>query len=287
MRHPARKAILFAAISVFGGMLLWFGAQRHAMTGGDWTSVVPSAAGFVLAPVGVWFLIAALLHAIGRARLLAGHRRLAAWQLSADAWARFQGFDARRGASDVYRLYSELWPRRAVGGAAIDVIVGETSALIDESYHVLRPGGLPEMRAVRWLDNGAEAGRPPDCLEFELSYPRGRYGGSQLVSLRVPFPPSARAEALTVYRYFAERLERKSAIARRDPRNNPRFVAGFFAVGLLLAAVGWIMAEATGWSVNETLVPLVLLILGSIVAVFSAVVLLSLWLTARIARRYR
>jgi hypothetical protein len=167
------------------------------------------------------------------------------------------------------------------------VVVGETAVLLDESYHVLRPGGLPDLQRVQWLDNGGTAGAPPDCLEFELRYPRGRYGGAQLVSLRVPFPPSARAQAAEVFLHFSQLLERRAAAARHDPRSNPKVMGAVFAAGVIASIAGWIAAEATGWSVNETLVPMILLIVGSIVALFSGLCLLVLLLAARAERRYR
>ena len=56
---------------------------------------------------------------------------------------------------------------------------------------------------------------------------------------------------------------------------------------VIASIAGWIAAEATGWSVNETLVPMILLIVGSIVAQFSGLCLLVLLLAARAERRYR
>ncbi len=287
MRHPARKAALFAGATVIGAALLWFGGQRHAVTGGDWTSAVPSAIGFTLALVGLWLTVEALLYARGRARLLSGHRRVAAWRLPADSWERFRAFDGKRGASDSYRLLSSFWMRRDVPAEGIEVVVGETSVLLDDSYHVLRPGGLPELLRVLWLENGNAAGAPPDCLEFQLRYPRGRYGGMQLFSLRVPFPPSARAQARQVFLHYAGLLEGKARAAERDPRNNPKVMVAVFAAGVIASAAGWVSADATGWSTNETVVPLVLLVTGAVVTVLTGLYLLVLLLSARGGRRYR
>ena len=60
-----------------------------------------------------------------------------------------------------------------------------------------------------------------------------------------------------------------------------------FAAGAIASLAGCISADATGWSVNETLVPMVVLIVGSIVSLFSGLCLLVMLLTARAERRYR
>jgi len=265
VRNPARKLLIFCAMVGLGALLVWLGATRQAANGPDWTSVAPIAVGFSLGPIGLVFGIMAALHVRGEAKLLAGESRLAEWHLTAEQWDKFRAFDGRRQDIDLHRLVNDLWIRKRTPGEGVDVIVGEKSLLIDHSYHVLRPRGLPELRAIGWLDNASVAGQPPDCLEFELAYPRGRYGGVQLTTLRVPFPPSARGDAARVYHFFAPRLVRKPAIALRNPRKTYRVTAIVFLLSLAACAIGWAMAEATGWSANETIVPMVLLIVGTIV----------------------
>src|SRR5688572_13844457 len=147
-----------------GVLLIWVGARRHG--GEDWTSIVPIALGFTLAPFGLVFGFMALLHIRGQARLLAGHGRLGEWHLSAEAWDQFRAFDTERQNSDLHRLVNDLWIRRRTPPEGVDVVIGEKSLLVDRSYHVLRRGGLPELRGVAWIDNSSARGRPPDCLEF-------------------------------------------------------------------------------------------------------------------------
>jgi len=271
VRNPARKALIFGAMLVIGILLVWFGAKRIEAGREDWLSVVPVVIGVSLAPFGLVYLIMALLHVRGQALLLAGVRRLADWHLTAEQWDAFRAFDGRRAGDDLSRLGNDLWIRKQTPREGVDVIVGEKSLLIDRSYHVLRPRGLPELRAIGWLDNSTAPGRPPDCLEFELAYPRGRYGGIQLTTLRVPFPPDARDRAAAVYHFFAPRLVRKPAIALRNPRRTMQVCGVMLVVSLAAVAWAWFAAEATGWSTNETMVPLVTMVVGSVCAIFAFV----------------
>ncbi len=101
-------------------------------------------------------------------------------------------------------------------------------------YHPLRMNGIPELRSIGWLDNAPRPGRPPDCLEFLLAYPAGRYGGVRYTCLRVPVPEAARAQGLSAYRHFAPALEKrraKGAIALRNPRRTYQITAALFGVG--------------------------------------------------------
>ena len=77
-----------------------------------------------------------------------------------EQWDKFRGFDTVRQNSDLHRLINDLWIRRRTPPQGVDVVVGEKSLLVDHSYHVLRRGGLPELRGIGWVDNSARAGRP-------------------------------------------------------------------------------------------------------------------------------
>jgi hypothetical protein len=271
VRNPTRKAILFGAMLAIGALLVWLGATRHAAVGEHWSSLAPIALGFSLAPFGLVFGIMALLHIRGQAKLLAGEGKLAEWHLTAEQWDKFRGFDTRRQNSDLHRLVNDLWIRKRTPADGVDVIVGETSLLIDRSYHVLRKGGLPELRAIDWVDNSTAADRPPDCLEFELAYPRGRYGGVQLTTLRVPFPPEARARALLVYQHFAPRLVSKPSIALRNAHRTLQVCGATLAISLAALAWAWYAAEETGWSVNETMAPMVTMVIAGVCTAFAFV----------------
>ncbi len=273
MRNPPRKAAIFAGLMAVGAMSGWLGVQRHNATGEDWISGIMIAAAFAIVPVMLVFLIQALFHTRGMAKLRAGIGRVAQWHVSAAEWDKFRGSEGERTAADPRFLGNDLWVRRRTPAEGVEVIVGEKSLLVDNSYHVLRMNGLPELRGIGWLDNSAMPGRPPDCLEFLLAYPRGKYGGIQHTTLRVPVPQSARVEGRKAYLQFAPALERrraKGAIALRNPRRTLQVCGIILVASLAAVAWAWFEAERTGWSVNDTMVPLVAMVVGSVLAIFAA-----------------
>jgi hypothetical protein len=270
MRDPARKALYWLIALLAGIALIRFGALRQERIGEHMTALVPLALGFTLAPFGFVFLIQSLLATRGRARLLAGHRAIARWHVYPADWERFRELDARR-AGEHHSLVNDLRIRKVTPRDGVEVIVGETSLLVDHSYHVLRPGGLPALSEVRWLDG------PPACLEFALVYPRGRYGGSLPLTLRVPVPASALGAAQLVFDHFEPRLRRRPALALRNPPRTYRVCAVMIAAATLCAPAGYLMARALPAGANP-LVPLSLLIGGAILAVFAAILALATFL---------
>jgi hypothetical protein len=285
MRNPPRKAAIFAGLVAFGLLLGWLGARRHEAIGGDWVSAVMLAGGFAIVPLAAVLLIQALFHTRGMAKLRAGFGLVTRWHVSAADWDKFRALDARRSLSDLHFLANDLWVRKRTPSAGVEVIVGEKSLIVDDSYHVLRMNGLPELRSIGWLDNSAAPGRPPDCLEFLLAYPRGRYGGVQYTTLRVPVPEAARVQGRQAYLQFAPALERrqaKGAIALRNPRRTLQVCGVLLVASLVAVGWAWFEAERTGWSVNDTMVPLVTMVVGSVLAVFAALLgVLTLLLRAR------
>jgi hypothetical protein len=273
MRNPGRKALYCLLALLVGVALIRFGAVRLERMEEDWPGVGALALGFTLAPFGFVFLIQALFAIRGRALLLAGHRVIARWHVYPGEWEQFRKLDDRRAAAAV-ALGNDLWIRKKTPGDGVQIIVGETSCLIDHSYHVLRPGGLPELREVRWLEG------PPACLEFALLYPGGRYGGTVSTTLRVPVPPSARADARRVFAYFELRLRRRPPLALRNPRRT------YWVCGLMLAAAavagpaGYLLAAARPEGQNP-LVALTLIIGAVILAVFAAILALATFLLTR------
>jgi hypothetical protein len=273
MRDPARKALYCLLAVLAGAALIWFGALRHTRIGEDWSSIVALALGFTLAPFGLVLLIQSSFAMRGRALLLAGHRVIARWHVYPAEWEQFRSLDARR-AGDHASLVNDLWIRRARPSDGIEVIVGETSLLVDRSYHVLRPGGLPELRTISWLEG------PPTCLEFGLLYPRGRYGGSLATTLRVPVPPAARADARRVFAHFEPRLRRRPPLALRNPRRTYWICAVLLAVAAIAGAAGYALASALP-GVTDPLVALTLLIGGTIGAVFATILALATFALTR------
>ncbi len=269
MRNPARKALYCLLALLAGAALIWFGAAREQRVGESWTAIAPLALGFTLAPFGFVFLVQALFAIRGQALLLAGHGVIARWHVYPADWEQFRKLDARR-SGERFSLANDLWIRKATPPEGVDVIVGEKSILIDHSYHVLRPGGLPELREVRWLEG------PPTCLEFALRYPRGRYGGTVTFTLRVPVPAGSRGVALKVFAHFERVTRRSPPIALRNPPKTYRVCAILAVAAVAAAGLGYAIVRGAG-----PLLPMVLLIGGTILAFFAAVLALATFLLTR------
>jgi hypothetical protein len=274
VRNPPRKAAIFASCVAFGLALVWFGIENHVPLGGDWVPGLMVVAGGLIAFACSLWLLQSLLHMRGMARLEAGIGLVARWHVGAVDWEKYRAADAARVASDPQFLVNDLWLRKTTPPEGVEVIVGEKALIVDGSYHVLRMNGLPELRSIGWLDNSSTPGRPPDCIEFLLAYPRGRYGGIQYTCLRVPVPESAQGPARKAYLQFAPALEArraKGAIALRNPRRTLQVCGVMLVASGAAAAWGWLEAERTGWSLDQTMVPFVTLIVASMAALFAVV----------------
>jgi len=154
------------------------------------------------------------------------------------------------------------------------VIVGEKSLLVDRSYHLLRPGGLPELREVQWLEG------PPTCLEFALHYPRGRHGGTVATTLRVPVPPGDRGLAQRVMDHFEPRLRRKPGLALRNPPRTYRICGLLVVAAMAAGGVGYALARIRPDGA-DALVPLGLMIGGTILAAFAILLAAATFLLTR------
>lgn len=273
MRNPGRKALYWLLALLAGAALIRLGASRHEASGGDWTATVPLVLGFTVAPLAFVFLIQALLAARGLALLLAGRRVIARWQVYPAEWEQFRKLDARRSGEGL-SLSNDLWIRRAKPSGPIEVIVGERSLLIDRSYHPLRPGGLPELREARWFDG------PPTCLEFALRYPRGRYGGSVPVTLRVPVPPGSRGDAWRVLAHFDALLRRPPGLALRNPPRTYRICAFLVLAAAAADGLAYALAPGGGDGVSPLLAP-GLMIGGLVLAAFAILLALATFLLTR------
>jgi hypothetical protein len=273
MRNPARMAIYCLIAVLAGAALVWLGASRLERIGEDWTSIVPGFIGLAIAPFALVLLVQALFAVRGKARLLAGHGVIARWHVDPAEWDRFRALDARRSGGDP-ALVNDLRIRKATPSEGVEIIVGETSLLVDGSYHGLRPRGLPELREVSWLDG------PPLCLEFALLYPRNRYGGTVPTTLRIPVPSGSRGAAQRIVDHFRPRVVLKPGLALRDPRRTYRICALLFAAAAAMAATGyaWALGLPHG---ADPLAPLALLIVGIGLGVFAALLAAAVWLVTR------
>lgn len=273
MRNPPRKAAMFTVLAAFGAAVAWTGVQLYEVLDPRWLSGIVFTVGFTTLMIALVLLVEALLLARGMAKLKAGRGRVAQWHVGAAEWEKFRAADKDRAASGP-GLYNDLRLRKATPPGGVEVIVGKKSLIVDGSYHVLRIHGLPELRAAGWLDNSATPGRPPDCLEFSLIYPRGRSGGTVTMCLRVPVSEAALAQGRQAYLQFAPELERRRArgpIALRNPRRTLQVCGTMLAIGLAVAAWGWLEAEKLGWNLYNTLTPLFLLIGGGMGVLFAVV----------------
>ena len=117
--------------------------------------------------------------------------------------------------------------------------------IVDELYDALRPRGIPELRAVRWL------GEPPglECPVFGIAYWR-RSGGSVALSLRVPVSAAARDLVLSAFDHYRALLSTipKEGLAFRKRK----LVLGGGLVVMLASAVvagtGWATSARAAWT---------------------------------------
>lgn len=264
MRDPARKAFYCFLLVVASAGLIWFGAHRQEAVGGHWSGVVPVLLGFALLPFPLYILVEALFAVRGRAKLLAGIGVIARWQVQPSEWEAFRGLDSRRIARDL-SLSNEFWIRKAVPAAPVEVIVGERSALVDGSYHSLKPGGLPGLRAVGWIEGS------PACLEFSLLYPRSRHSPPVPTTVRIPVPASARGEAGRVLAHYQQRLRPAAHAPSRARR-----IGATLAAAAVAGAGGYALVRA--WLDGNPLVVPGLMIAGILLSIFAALFALAVFL---------
>lgn len=184
---------------------------------------------------GIMGLLASLA-AIGESRLRRGLGVLARWSVTADEWEAFRAFDVRRGAEHVN--YIGHYNPRPAEGRAVEVLFGRRQVIVDESYHPLNRFALPELRWVGWV----EPPGAPECLEFGVLYPGGRYGGARSMTVRVPVARAARADGVRVYHHFHGLMPKpREPLAFRRPRLVLGSCLGVALLGCSLAGGAWLL----------------------------------------------
>jgi hypothetical protein len=263
MRYPRRKLGLWLALGLVGGVGVLAGVHTF-----DWLGELPSIAiGSIGATAVMFGLVGALMAvfaAIGHARLMSGRGVIARWHVTPEEWDRFRAYDATRSAQHP-ALLNEMRIRESTPKEGVEVIVGRTQVIVDGSYHTLRFFALPELRGVGWLN----APFDPECLEFSLLYPAGRYGGAKRFSLRVPVARSAREEGVRVYHHFHAALPKfRPGLAYRRPGLVIGGGIGLTLASLAVSGIGWLLKKR-GMTGD---LPELLMVVGLIVAIFSPLV---------------
>jgi hypothetical protein len=233
MNNQPRLVACSAAIGAVGvaGVIAW---PHLSARFGDAGDIAGAFMGGV-AMLSFFVLGMALLSWLGKARLRRGKGVIARWRVSAAEWDRFRAFDAQRSAEHP-ALINELILRPVTPPEGVDVLFGRRQAMVDGSYHSL--SGIPHVAAVSWLTAPAD----PECLEFSLVYPAGRFGGIRRFSLRMPVPAVAREDGVRVFwRYHVKAPQPRSGLVFQRPR---AVFGTCIAVALTAAAIGGASAFA-------------------------------------------
>jgi hypothetical protein len=272
MRNPQAKIWIYLLLAALGIAAVVFGFEPHQRIGDDRVKTGLAIAGMIVTPIALVQLATALLFARGRSKLQAGVDLLARWMVTPGEWERFRAFDRIRAAAAPGLIndiaYDEERPE-----SAVEVRVGKHSAQVGDSYHVLRPWGIPGLQQIYWLPAPAD----PECLEFHVIYPR-RYGAGIRMTVRFPVSPAARADAVRVYEYFAPKMVRRPSLAMRNP---PRTIVICLIVAFFAASAAvWGFARATAGHGDE-ITPLMAAIFGTITAPAALLVALITVIMAR------
>lgn len=277
MPTPLARAMLWLSLALAGAagmaIVVFVGGQQGQL----WEAALA-----IVSLLGIMFGVAigplALLAALGEARLRRGEGALERWALPPEEWDAFRAFDARRGAEHP-GLMNHFAPA-AAEGRSVQVLFGRRAVIVDDTYHPLRRFAIPELMRVGWHQPPGA----PECLEFSLVYPGGRYGGAKWMALRVPVPRAARDAGVRVYHHFSALLPPpRQGLAFRRPR---LVIGGGLAVtlaGSAVAAIAWWLQRAGRQ--DEVLVGA--MIVGIAVAIFGALVTFIIALVVGLSRRAR
>lgn len=272
MRNPRKKIWIYMAMLGVGVVLAAIGANGIERSGEDWRWIIMLFVGLGLAPISLMFLIFALLHTRGLAKLRAGEDIVARWSITPGEWEVFRTFDRIRAESGP-NLANDLTYDDERQPLPVEIIVGRKSALIGDSYHVLRKGGIPGMEAVGWLPPPAN----PECLEFRIVYMRHRAPPVRM-TLRFPVPTRYRAEGVKVYDYFAPLLPRRQGFALRRPGTTIRVALAVAAVCALAFIWGLSQAKLVE---GDNIAPLLAAVFGAIIGVAALLIALTTWVMSR------
>ncbi|WP_137181534.1 hypothetical protein [Roseomonas sp. AR75] len=265
MRTPFRNAAWWWLAALLGSAMVT--ASFTLKTGGeDYTVIALAAIGMPLVAFGIVMGIVSTLSGLGAWRLARGRGMMARWQVEPAAWDAFRAFAARCAAAPGgLPDHATLQPATA----PVEVRFGRHQAMVNGSYHPLRRFSIPEMLGLRWLQPPGA----PECMEFLLVYPRGRFGGTISMALRVPVAPTARADAVRVFEHFSAMAPKpRIGLAQRRPWLVIGWGLAFTAACGAIALAAWMVEQAGNRSdaVAITLICALLFAIGG--AMFTAIV---------------
>lgn len=201
MRDPLRKALWSIGLVAFGIVLVLLVNAFHAEIGAP-ANVILAIFGVALAVICLGTFFWALSAAIGYSKLRSGKNVIARWHVTPGDWERFRALDKLR-AAEQYWLRNDMRIRKQTPLQGVDVVVGDSSIIVDGSYHSIYARSV-DGRTINWLNAPAD----PECLEFPKVYARSK-GGTVNLTLRVPVPASARTDGVKVFEFFAAKLKKK------------------------------------------------------------------------------
>ena len=172
MRSPLLKAALWLCTALLGAVLIAAALVAQAAGHGKLEAAMVAAPGLALIALSLFFGGRVLPDAVGEARLRSGKGLVVRWTVRPADWALFNDFDSRR-SGEQRNIMNWLRVAKISARRPVAVAIGREQVLLGGTYFPLRRGGNPELRAAGWL-------RPqgvPECLEFDLIFPRGRRGG--------------------------------------------------------------------------------------------------------------
>lgn len=173
-------------------------------------------------------------------KLLAGHRLIARWSLSAAEWEQFVTDEARRKSEGRFNNFKA---NRATG-KVIDVHIAENAIMIDgDFYH------LGTMRGLQWIPDALA------CLEYNM-VTSGK-SGSVRWNVRIPVPETAVPLARKVWDHAHPPAKPGAEFAELHRLNRIRKIGLLLAFVFAPAVVFAVTAFKGGSRTNMTMVMMI------------------------------
>jgi hypothetical protein len=261
-----------------GGLsVLWGASQMHALGRETVATAAHIGLGILAAMVGFLFLF----NFLWAVRLVRSLRRgdgvIARWRVAPATFELFRslesGFRAQGDEND-YRI------PRATPNSGVEIIFSADSVLVGDTFFGLTSTGFARFRNVRMLPTN------PPVLEFDTTLTWATNRSQVLVhhtrgALRVPVAANAHRAAAKVLAHYENVISRKILV-------KPDFWRRRIRWGLIAALVGGTVS-AGGFALQAAdpdggVVPLVMAVLGALVAPAGMVLSLCAWLFSALQR---